>query len=216
MATNKVAIITGGGTGIGRAAALHLQADGWDVAVVGRRKTELDATVALAKAGGGRMLAIPADVTKQADVIMGLVLLDEFHDPELIGANLDYYGPRTDHGSSLSLAMHSVAASLAGRPGQAYEYFRRAAAIDLEDSMLNSSHGVHAATQGGLLQAALVGFAGLRLGPEGPETRPRRPEHWEALGFSFVHGGTRHEWEALAGKPARGTTAPRADHDGGG
>lgn len=157
-----------------------------------------------------------SQITKQADVIMGLVLLDEFHDPELIGANLDYYGPRTDHGSSLSLAMHSIAASLAGRPGQAYEYFRRAAAIDLEDSMLNSSHGVHAATQGGLLQAALVGFAGLHLGPDGPGTKPRLPEHWEALGFSFVHGGTRHEWEALAGKPARGTTAPRADHDGGG
>ncbi|ODT26573.1 MAG: 3-oxoacyl-ACP reductase, partial [Hyphomicrobium sp. SCN 65-11] len=68
MATNKVAIITGGGTGIGRAAALHLQADGWDVAVVGRRKAELEGTVALAKAGGGRILAIPADVTKQAEV----------------------------------------------------------------------------------------------------------------------------------------------------
>ncbi|WP_072389919.1 SDR family oxidoreductase [Hyphomicrobium sp. CS1BSMeth3] len=68
MATNKVAIITGGGTGIGRAAALHLQADGWDVAVVGRRKAELEGTVALAKAGGRRILAIPADVTKQAEV----------------------------------------------------------------------------------------------------------------------------------------------------
>jgi NAD(P)-dependent dehydrogenase (short-subunit alcohol dehydrogenase family) len=68
MATNKVAIITGGGTGIGRAAALHLQKAGWDVAVVGRRKAELDGTVALAKAGGGKMLAISADVTKHADV----------------------------------------------------------------------------------------------------------------------------------------------------
>ena len=68
MATNKVAIITGGGTGIGRAAALHLQADGWDVAVVGRRKAELEATVGMAKKGGGRMLAIPGDVTKQAEV----------------------------------------------------------------------------------------------------------------------------------------------------
>jgi kojibiose phosphorylase len=164
----------------------------------------------------GDKVLVRSQITKQADVIMGLVLLDDYHDPELIGANLDYYGPRTDHGSSLSLAMHSIAASLAGRPGQAYEYFRQAAAIDLEDSMLNSSHGVHAATQGGLLQAALVGFAGLQLGPDGPETRPRLPEHWEALGFSFVHGGTRHEWEARAGKPARGTKAPRADHDGGG
>ncbi len=68
MATNKVAIITGGGTGIGRAAALHLQADGWDVSVAGRRKEELDKTVAMAKVGGGRMLAVPCDVTKQDQV----------------------------------------------------------------------------------------------------------------------------------------------------
>jgi NAD(P)-dependent dehydrogenase (short-subunit alcohol dehydrogenase family) len=68
MAMNKVAIITGGGTGIGRAAALHLQADGWDVAVAGRRKEELDKTVAMAKAGGGKMLAVATDVTKQDQV----------------------------------------------------------------------------------------------------------------------------------------------------
>ena len=68
MATNKVAIITGGGTGIGRAAALALQGDGWDVVVAGRRKDELDKTVGMAKEGGGKMLAAPGDVTKQADV----------------------------------------------------------------------------------------------------------------------------------------------------
>lgn len=68
MATNKVALITGGGSGIGRAAALHLQADGWNVAVTGRRKDELDKTCALAKSGGGKMAAIAADVSKHADV----------------------------------------------------------------------------------------------------------------------------------------------------
>jgi NAD(P)-dependent dehydrogenase (short-subunit alcohol dehydrogenase family) len=68
MATNKVAIITGGGTGIGRAAALHLQMDGWDVVVAGRRKEELDKTVAMAKAGAGKMLAVATDVTKQDQV----------------------------------------------------------------------------------------------------------------------------------------------------
>ena len=40
--STKFAVITGGGTGIGRAAALALQADGWDVVVTGRRKEELD------------------------------------------------------------------------------------------------------------------------------------------------------------------------------
>ncbi len=68
MAASKVAIVTGGGTGIGRAAALHLQADGWNVVVAGRRKEELEKTVAMAKAGGGKMLAVATDVTKQDQV----------------------------------------------------------------------------------------------------------------------------------------------------
>ena len=64
----KVALITGGGSGIGRSAALHLQADGWNVAVTGRRKEELDKTCALAKAGGGKMLF--------AEVLKGFGRLD--------------------------------------------------------------------------------------------------------------------------------------------
>jgi NAD(P)-dependent dehydrogenase (short-subunit alcohol dehydrogenase family) len=64
----KVAIVTGGGSGIGRSSALALQGDGWNVVVSGRRKEELDKTVAMAKAGGGKMLAIRADVGKPEDV----------------------------------------------------------------------------------------------------------------------------------------------------
>ena len=65
---DKVAIITGGGTGIGRAAALALQGDGWNVVVAGRRMDELDKTVAMAEAGGGKMLGLATDVTKQDQV----------------------------------------------------------------------------------------------------------------------------------------------------
>jgi NAD(P)-dependent dehydrogenase (short-subunit alcohol dehydrogenase family) len=64
----KVALVTGGGTGIGRSAALALQGDGWNVVVTGRRKEELDKTVSLAKAGGGKMLAVAGDVGKPDDV----------------------------------------------------------------------------------------------------------------------------------------------------
>jgi len=65
---SKVAVVTGGGSGIGRAAALALQGDGWNVVVAGRRKEELDKTVAMAKSGGGKMLAVRTDVTKPEDV----------------------------------------------------------------------------------------------------------------------------------------------------
>jgi NAD(P)-dependent dehydrogenase (short-subunit alcohol dehydrogenase family) len=65
---DRVALVTGGGTGIGQSAALALQGDGWNVVVTGRRKEELDKTVAMAKEGGGKIVAIAADVSKQEDV----------------------------------------------------------------------------------------------------------------------------------------------------
>jgi NAD(P)-dependent dehydrogenase (short-subunit alcohol dehydrogenase family) len=64
----KVALVTGAGSGIGRAAALGLQAAGYDVVLAGRRKEELERTAAMAKAGGGRMLAVPTDVGNPASV----------------------------------------------------------------------------------------------------------------------------------------------------
>ncbi len=66
--TNKVALVTGAGSGIGRSAALALQRDGYSVVLAGRRKEELDKTAALAKDGGGRMLAVPTDVSDAASI----------------------------------------------------------------------------------------------------------------------------------------------------
>jgi NAD(P)-dependent dehydrogenase (short-subunit alcohol dehydrogenase family) len=63
----RVAIVTGGGSGIGKAAALALLADGWKVAVAGRRADALEGTLKEA-AAGDRALAVPADVTDPASV----------------------------------------------------------------------------------------------------------------------------------------------------
>jgi NAD(P)-dependent dehydrogenase (short-subunit alcohol dehydrogenase family) len=60
----KVAIVTGGGSGVGRAAAHALLDAGWRVAVAGRRKDALEETVA-GREGG---LAVPTDVTDPASV----------------------------------------------------------------------------------------------------------------------------------------------------
>jgi len=65
---NRVALVTGAGSGIGRAAALALQGDGYDIVLAGRRAAELERTTAMAAPNGGRLLAIACDVTDQLAV----------------------------------------------------------------------------------------------------------------------------------------------------
>ncbi|MEO7390719.1 MAG: SDR family oxidoreductase [Ramlibacter sp.] len=64
---NRVAIVTGGGTGVGKAAALALLGDGWRVAIAGRRPEPLEQVAAEANAAG-RALCVPTDVTDPASV----------------------------------------------------------------------------------------------------------------------------------------------------
>ena len=66
MRASRIAIVTGAGSGVGRAAALALAAEGWTVALAGRRRDQLEETAALAPAGS--TFAVPTDVTDPASV----------------------------------------------------------------------------------------------------------------------------------------------------
>ncbi len=59
----KVALVTGAGSGIGRAVAVALAGDGFDVVLAGRREAELEKTAAEAGSGGGRTLAVATNVS---------------------------------------------------------------------------------------------------------------------------------------------------------
>jgi NAD(P)-dependent dehydrogenase (short-subunit alcohol dehydrogenase family) len=65
---DKVAIVTGAGSGIGRAVALALMQAGYQVALAGRRRDALEKTAEMGKATGRRSLVVPSDVGKPAEV----------------------------------------------------------------------------------------------------------------------------------------------------
>jgi NAD(P)-dependent dehydrogenase (short-subunit alcohol dehydrogenase family) len=68
QASGKIAVITGAGSGVGRASALALYADGFSVVLAGRRRNMLDETAALARASPPRMLVVPTDVSDPASI----------------------------------------------------------------------------------------------------------------------------------------------------
>jgi NAD(P)-dependent dehydrogenase (short-subunit alcohol dehydrogenase family) len=68
MTATKIALVTGAGSGIGRAVAVALAAAGHAVVLAGRRKDALEETAATIGAAGGTALAVPTDVTDPASV----------------------------------------------------------------------------------------------------------------------------------------------------
>ena len=64
----RIAMVTGGGSGVGRAATLGLLEAGYAVVLTGRRRDALEETVSLSRAAQGQTLVVPTDVTDPAQV----------------------------------------------------------------------------------------------------------------------------------------------------
>ncbi len=73
----RTAIITGGGTGIGREIAKRFHDEGAYVVISGRRKEKLDETASIISPGNERILGIPCDVTSEEDIIALLEKTEE-------------------------------------------------------------------------------------------------------------------------------------------
>ncbi|HGY9639626.1 MULTISPECIES: SDR family oxidoreductase [Pseudomonas] len=75
----KIALVTGAGSGIGRAVALALLEDGFSLVLAGRRAEPLQAVVAQALAAGGEALAVPTDVRDEQSVAQLFATIEEVH-----------------------------------------------------------------------------------------------------------------------------------------
>jgi len=124
-------------------------------------------------------------VSKQADIMVLFYLLENRFSQEVKQANWKYYEPKTLHDSSLSFSTHSVLASDMEDSKLAYELFQKAVGIDLGPNMKSSDHGIHAAAMGGVWQAVVNGFGGVRMLDGKLRVSPRLPKNWSMLEFKI-------------------------------
>jgi len=143
-------------------------------------------------------------VIKQPDVVQLFVNQPERFSREVMEANLDYYLPRTQHGSSLSRPMYALVSARLGRVSQAYELFLKGATVDL----LADHHpmpggtfigGIHTAACGAAWQVAVLGFGGVHVRDDHVEVAPRLPSGWDALEFGVMVRGA---WLTVRATPA--------------
>lgn len=132
-------------------------------------------------------------IIKQADVLMLPHLFPDAFPREVVAANYHYYEPMTDHGSSLSPAIHAAIAARLGLHEDAERYWRQSLWLDLSNVMGNSVLGVHAACMGGTWQALVFGFLGVRFTDDGPVPDPaaasRLPARWSEVALQLAWRG---------------------------
>ena len=140
-------------------------------------------------------IAVETQVIKQADVVQ-LCNLHGIFEKETVKANLDYYEPRTQHGSSLSPSAYALACTAVGYTEQAFRYFLKSCTIDLYDTNKPVSGGtfiggLHTASCGAAWQMIVYGFMGLRPDEELLRFSPALPKRWKGIAFHIVFRETR-------------------------
>ena len=104
----------------------------------------------------------PAQVIKQADLVLAMQWQSHAFTPEQKARNVDYYERRTTRDSSLSACTQAVMCADVGHLELAHDYAYEAALIDLRDLHHNTRDGLHMASLAGAWTALVAGFGGLR------------------------------------------------------
>jgi nigerose phosphorylase len=142
-------------------------------------------------------VATPTQIIKQADVITMLALFGDDHPTEVKKANLDYYEPRTEHGSSLSSCMYALLSCETGNSDWAYPFFIKSAEIDITGKSKHFAGlvyigGTHPAANGGAWMTAIRGFCGFSVENGAMRIIPRLPGLWKKVCFSVTLRGVEY------------------------
>jgi maltose phosphorylase len=126
-----------------------------------------------------------SSVIRQADVVQGLYLFEEYFDKKTIAANFNFYEPLTVHESSVSASTHSIVASAIGEKQKAYELYLRTARLDLDDYNNEVSEGLHITSMAGTWLAIVQGFGGMRVIDSKLHFSPHIPDKWISFAFNI-------------------------------
>ncbi len=160
----------------------HEQFAGYD-ALEPLLASQLGAVPAPADLVLGRQRLAGSQIVKQADVVMAHHLVPDAMPSGSRRRDLEHYLARTSHGSSLSPSVHAAVAARAGHVDEAVDLLDLARRVDLDDLTATTAAGLHMAALGGLWQALVLGFAGVRVvRPDAAlALDPRLPRHWREL-----------------------------------
>ncbi len=154
------------------------------------------------------------DMIKQPDVLMFMFLYNQSFTLAEKQANYDYYEPRCIHESSLSPSVHSILAAELGRSQEAFDFFRFATRIDLDNYNRNTDEGIHTTSIAAAWMNIVYGFGGMRSDGEVLVFNPSIPENWKSYSFQIVYRGSiikvhvtqdRAHFRVLEGTPVQAT-----------
>jgi maltose phosphorylase len=127
------------------------------------------------------------DMIKQPDVLMFMLLYNQSFSLAEKQANYDYYEPRCIHESSLSPSVHSILAAELGRYQEAFEFFKFATRIDLDNYNRNTAEGIHMTSIAAAWMNIVYGFGGMRSDGDMLIFNPSIPSHWKSYSFKILY-----------------------------
>jgi maltose phosphorylase len=123
---------------------------------------------------------------KQADVLQGMYFFEDDFKIDALKRNYDFYEPMTVHESSLSPCVHSIIAAKLGDKERSYEFYNRAARLDLDDYNNDTEDGCHITSMAGTWMSLVKGFGGMRVRQGKVYFTPFVPQNWVSFSFKVL------------------------------